>query len=403
VLARWNHQFDKDSSFSLQVYWDHFDRDNTKLANLRWDTYDVDFQHNFKLCERHKIVYGLEYRAVDTFLGTSKDDNGFAESFPNRHRLPQTLSAFVQDEISLIDDKLSLTLGSKFEHNDHTGFEAQPTARLLWTPTKLQSVWASVSRAVRTPSLFEDGINFNIPLAKGFPAFFDLVGNADLKSEELIAYELGYRAQATSKLALDLALFSNMYDKLVAFETEKTIVAPPGSFTPFKPRNQLYGETYGGELALTYQAFKWWQLRGSYSYLKVNMHRNVDAAAQRAILQSQEIGLEGQSPEHQLDMRSEWTLPHHIEFDLISRFVDRLHGFNTNREAQIKAHTPFNLIAKDNVDKYVSLDARIGWKPRKDMELELVGQNLLDGHHPETGGARTETPRGVYAKFTFRF
>jgi len=67
----------------------------------------------------------------------STTDGGFAVSFPpSAHRHPQLFSAFVQDQITLVEDTLSLTLGSKFEHNDHTGFEVQPTARFLWTPGK---------------------------------------------------------------------------------------------------------------------------------------------------------------------------------------------------------------------------------------------------------------------------
>ena len=82
----------------------------------------------------------------------STTDGGFAVSFPpSPHRHPQLFSVFVQDQITLVEDTLSLTLGSKFEHNDHTGFEVQPTARFLWTPAKPHSAWAAASRAVRTP------------------------------------------------------------------------------------------------------------------------------------------------------------------------------------------------------------------------------------------------------------
>src|SRR3989442_180001 len=53
---------------------------------------------------------------------------------------------------------MRVTVQSKFEHNDYTGFEYHPTGRLLWTPPKRQTFWAAVSRAVRTPTLSEDAI-----------------------------------------------------------------------------------------------------------------------------------------------------------------------------------------------------------------------------------------------------
>ncbi len=394
VVTRWSHQTDKDSGLSLELYWDHFDRNSNNLYHLRWDTFDLDYQQNFKLGEQQKIVYGASYRIIDAFLGQSTNDNGFVLSFPQRHRAPQVGSTFVQDEIDLIDEKLSLTLGSKFEYNDHTGFEAQPTARLLWVPTKTQSFWASASRAVRTPSLFEDEINRLNPIATavGQPFFLDFTGNPQLDSESVIAYELGYRTQATEKFSLDLALFANSYDKLKADELKKFVQGPPGIFTaPVIPENALSAETLGGELALEYQPFKWWQLRGSYSYLKVETHPLHDTKAQHSLLESQQITTERQSPEHQLDMRSAWTLPRRVELDLISRFVDT-----------VQYGTP----AK--VPRYVSLDARTAWRPKKNLELELVGQNLLQSHHQESGSeglgaVPVESRRGVYGKITFRF
>ena len=60
-------------------------------------------------------------------------------------------SGFVQDEIALRTD-VTLTLGTKVEHNDYTGFEVQPSGRLQWNVTPKQTLWAAVSRAVRTPS-----------------------------------------------------------------------------------------------------------------------------------------------------------------------------------------------------------------------------------------------------------
>src|SRR6185503_2044517 len=159
------------------------------------------------------FIYGAGYRLIDAFVGPSARDNGFIIDTDLPNRQAQTMSLFAQDEIALIEDRLSLTLGSKLEHNDYTNFEIQPTGRLLWTPTQRQSVWASVSRAVRTPTMLEDNIRItSLQSIAGAGNYPQSVGNVDFKSEEVLAYELGYRSQVTDDLSTDLAVFYNDYD-----------------------------------------------------------------------------------------------------------------------------------------------------------------------------------------------
>jgi iron complex outermembrane receptor protein len=331
------------------------------------------------------------YRYIDAFLGPSTGDNGFAVSFPPPRRHPQLVSAFVQDQITLVEDAFSLTLGSKFEHNDFTGFEYQPTARLLWTPTRRQTAWAAVSRAVRTPTLSEEGIATrqipSFPAALGgAPLFGQLRGNRDFESEELLAYELGYRAQATKTLSVDLASFYNVYDRLrVVAPGAAAPGAAPGTFDlPLRFLNGMKGETYGAELAATWQPTNWWRVYGAYTFLEMQLHRNpgVDASAEAA---------EGQSPQNQRYLQSSWNLPRNLEFDLIGRFVDRLPGF------------------QPAVKRYSSVDARLSWQPRKILEITVAGQNLFRGHHVEFGTApllrslQAEIERSVYGKVTWRF
>ena len=173
VLGRWTHTIDKDSSWTLQAYWDNARRDSTNdIVHFGWNIYDVDFQHNFKLGDRQQIVWGMGYRLTDSVQEASTLDNGFNIDWAQHSRLLNLLGAFLQDEISIVPEHISLTLGSKIEHNDFTGWEVQPTARALWTPTKEQSVWASFSRAVRTPSAADDGVKLNRPPpVPGSPVF----------------------------------------------------------------------------------------------------------------------------------------------------------------------------------------------------------------------------------------
>jgi len=162
ILGHWTHDFSETSQLTLQMYYDYMEQGDAP-AVIRNDAYDVDLQHRFTLGDRQDIVWGLGYRYEYEAVTT----NSFV-SFAPPVTHQTILSAFVQDEIKLarsawftvkvvvvaavIQDRLHLTIGSKFEHNDFTGFEIEPSARLAWTPTEKQTVWVAVSRAVRTPT-----------------------------------------------------------------------------------------------------------------------------------------------------------------------------------------------------------------------------------------------------------
>jgi iron complex outermembrane receptor protein len=58
------------------------------------------------------------------------------------------------------------------------------------------------------------------------------------------------------------------------------------------------------------------------------------------------------------------------------------------------------------VPSYFELDVRLAWHPTKNLELSVVGQNLLHDRHPEYGypdATREEIKRSVYGKVTWQF
>lgn len=79
---------------------------------------------------------------------------------------------------------------------------------------------------------------------------------------------------------------------------------------------------------------------------------------------------------------------------MIGRYVDRL--------------TNFPSVSPNTVPSYISLDARLGWRPNDTWQLAVVGQNLLDSHHLEFGGNQflsaplIEVQRGVYGMITWQ-
>ena len=393
VLALWSRELDADSGWKLQAYWNGWEREGDNgFANTRFDTFDLDFQHRFALGGRQKIVWGLGCRYVDAQLDNSANDGGFHLTWLDNNPYAQVFSAFVQDEIALVPDRLSLTLGTKLEHNNFTGFEVQPTGRLLWTPTKRQSVWAAASRAVRTRTFTENDAQFTLaPPNPNFPPMVRTVANRDLDAEEVWAFELGYRAQATTAFSLDTALFYNDYNGLRAnrINPELTATVQDRRLLASQFANALDGETYGAEVAATWQVTQQWRLYCAYTLLKTNLHRDADLGISAE-------AAEGQSPQQQVYVQSTLNLPGNVEFDVMGRYVDRLSGFN-----------PTGLPGVSNtVNDYVALDARLAWRPRQNLSIELVGQNLLDNHHPEFGtnaflrSPLGEIERALYVKVT---
>jgi len=383
LLGRWSHTISANSDLQVQAYYDRTERDTVIFKEKR-DTFDMDAQHRFLIGERNDIVWGAGYRVT-----SDKVRNSPTISLNPDHRTLNLFSAFVQDEIMLLPERLRLTLGSKFEDNDFTGFEVQPSGRLLWTPRERQTFWASISRAVRTPSRAEDDVILNqvVPagtLGPGSPAFVTTIyGNRNFVSEELLAYEIGYRFQPHRTLSLDLALFYNDYDRLRSQEPGPSPTQPQVLPTfPLHLENNLYGETYGIEAAVTWEIARWWRLQPAYTFLDMQLHRRPgsgDTSSEQD---------EGKSPRHQFMLRSSMDLPHNLSLDGTLRYVDSLPALH--------------------ISSYVSLDVRLGWRPVKNLELALVGQNLLHEQHAEFNPSfiatqRAEIERGVYGKITWRF
>ncbi len=381
ILLRWQRTFSTSSDMALQAYYDHTKRDEIALAKETRDTLDIDFQHRFPLGKRQEIIWGLGYR-------TSWDDIDSREPtiiISDNSQTDQMASFFVQDEIALKNDLLRLILGTKVEHNDYTGFEFQPNARLIWTPSPHHSVWAAVSRAVRTPSRIEEDANMWIYLLPSTPpAVITAIGNTDYDSENLLAWEIGYRTMPTSAVSLDLTFFLNIYENLRSFENQAPDLSTLPAYIniPAIDDNKMKAETWGIEFSGDWQATKFWRLQASYSYLQMD----VDATKNSTDILSLNL-MDGTSPEHQLSLRSSWDLPHDIEFDLWLRYVDEL--------------------TTQNIDDYLTLDLRIGWQPFPGLDLALVGQNLLQSSHqeydPELQTSASEVPRGFYGQAVWRY
>ncbi len=382
LLGRWTRVHADGSEMSLQAYhdWTQLQQDvpalvlnGTQFApagSLRDDlhTTDLDFQHQLPAGGTHTLVWGLGFRHTHDVVS-----NAPALAFFPTVLDQQIYSAFLQDKIQLHDD-FSITVGTKLEHNDYTGLEIEPNLRLGWQVAADQTVWASVSRAVRTPSRIDRDLSQAAPPYLGL-----LLGNPDFKSESVIAYELGYRAQNTPVLSTSLSTFYNVYS-----DVRSTSITPV-TILPFYFSNNLAGHSYGFEFAGNLQLTDRWSVHAAYNLLQTRLH------VKAGELDLSNARNETADPDHQVSLRSSVNLPGRFELDAALRWVDTLRNSN--------GPTP------GMVPSYIDLSVRLAWHVTDLLEVSVAGQNLLDNQHPEYGfpdPARREIERSIHGKLTWR-
>ncbi len=356
LLSRWTHSFTETSALSVQAY---FDRTKREISNNPFTdeltTADLDIQHQITI-KSHHLLYGAGYRVQDDF--TTSDDNRFTPA----QRTLQQLSAFIQDQIEIVPDRVTVTLGSKFLNNDYTGFEIQPSLRAAWTPDKIHTLWGAVSRAVRTPS------RFDVDLTS-----FQGIDRPDFRSEEVIAYEIGYRMRPFDRVSFSLATFYNQYDDLRSLNTTE------GPDPTFYFANDLKANTYGFEISGNILVYEWWRLRGGFTYLIKDFTLKSDNVVDGGEL------IEGIDPKGQFILHSIIDLTKNFQFDVLARYIDNLPALPITQ-------TP-------EVDSYITLNARLAYELNKVM-FSIAGQNLLEKSNTEFG--RLQIPRSVYAKIAIR-
>jgi iron complex outermembrane receptor protein len=366
LVGRWAHQLGGGSSFALQAYYDHTERDDPFTFGDKIDLFDVEFQHAFAAAPEHRVLWGGGYRyAYDDTLTHFNAQNPLPIVFMPASRSLDWGNVFVQDEIALRPE-VNLTLGLKAETNVYTHVEYLPSARLAWNLEAEKLLWAEISRAVRAPARIDREFFLYLQLPK-VPLIPIIKGGPDVKSEVADVAEIGYRAQPTASLSYSVTTFYSYYDKLRSGQ-------PPPAFV----QNMMYGTVYGVEAWGTFQATPAWRLSAGL----VGLHENLKVRA--GSTDPTGPSALGNDPKFQCLVRSSLNASRDVEFDVEVRHVGAL---------------PNPVVAA-----YTAVDARLGWRPRPDLELSLTAQNLFDRHHVEFGApaAASEIDRGVFFKVVWR-
>lgn len=389
IRLRWDRTLSLQSSIMLQVYYDRNRFQLSPVVNFDAESFDMDFQHRLPIREHHDVTWGVNYR-----LYNNQVNDAALISFNPQHKTDHLASFFVRDEIMLIPNRLRLGLGTRLGYNDFSGFEVQPNARLMWTPTDQSSAWLSVSRAVRIPSRSEN-IRMNLRAIQDLPGFppsplpimAQLQGGGNFGSEKLIAYEMGFRHQLTPQASVDVTGFFNDYSQLRDLnpgQISPGSTLPPHLILPVLVSNNASAYSYGAEVSADWRPIESWRLQGSYSYL--NIHTSANALSQQ--FDATTGGANKANPHHQLSLRSNYDISDRIQLNLWLRYVSG--------------------IAFYNIPSYVTMDTKLAWKPVQNVEFFLVGQNLFTQNHREYVSEFIPTtpvqiPRGIYVGARWQF
>ena len=382
MLLRWNHETAGGSQAVWQVYYDRSHQVLSTLGSVD-NTWDFDFHQETRPQKRHDVLWGLGARLTD------EDTSGDAHIFLSPPAKALALfSAFAQDEITLLPDHFWLTVGAKLERNPYTGVGVDPDLRILWAPNRRHSAWAAVSRALRTPAAFEErgfATASAFPGAGGLAELLTINGNPQAKSEELLAYETGYRVQPNPRTSFDLTAFYNLYQHLSSldpgtpsFQTDPV----PHLVVPLFIGNALNGHSQGVEISGAWAVTSAWKLNGSYSWFQMFYLVNPAAPGSASAFRT------GANPEHQFQIHSDFTLRRHWDIDGSMYYVAALPAIP--------------------IPSYTRLDIHLAWSPLERLKLSSGLQNLLDPRHPEfrdllVPTTQEEIPRSFYGKAEWQF
>jgi iron complex outermembrane receptor protein len=386
IMARWEHTLANGSHISLQAYTDYIHRFGDEGIDQYYRTTDVEFQHHLSIGARHDVVWGLNYRMDDTSLMGTR---AYSYQFIPNHRFDNLVSTFLQDEIA-ITPSFSITLGSKFEHNAYTGFEYEPSAQAVWTPSIHHTLWASASRAIRQPAMFETDANFNVGLYElggGEFGIATLTGDPHPRNEALRDYETGYRDQIGKRLSVDLTGFLSYYRDVETFDPQAPFFSDdsvlPHLVIPEVFAFNANGRTYGAEIFVNWDASSRLRIGSGYSVL--NMLITPDASTGSTVFQPA-----ADSPRHQFQVRGQLRLRRNLDWDVSAAWTSPL------------ANDPYY-----PVPSYTRVDSRLGWHVGDSLEFSVVGQNLTSPRHLEfadtLGINGTLVGRSIFTEMRWRF
>lgn len=357
VLGRWTHTRPGGASLQIQSFVDVGGRQEY-IGDYTRRLFDLDTQYHTVLRGRHDLVAGAGYRFIDEHLASI---SAFSLFPPDNNS--SLVTAFAQDEIQLLANRLSLTVGSQAQYDSESGAGVQPTVRAMWKALPRQRLWAATSRALRTSSLADRSLHLvypPAPTASGLPLVVTVLGNPAADTEVLVDAEVGYRLEIGRNASIDVTGYVGHYDKLVTREVGAPVlqrVPSPQILVTTQFGNLLQATTRGLEISGHWAPLSSWHLDGSYTGLHVSPEVAAGSKDPNAALE------DGSAPQTQWQLRS--------AFSPTARTTLNVALFHVGRLEQFK------------VPAYTRADINTEWRLSSHLAVAATGQNLFDGAHAE--------------------
>lgn len=359
LMWSWYREISSKNKMNMQLSYSNREYSGSTQLTWRVNTYNLEYQQEYNLNSRHHLIWGggVLYNRINT-RGT------YTYSFSPEDFNWAIVNSFIQDEITLLPDKLFLTLGSKFEyHEDLDDIYIQPTVRILGKINKSNVIWGAISRAIRTPSWAEKYPDMRyVRVTSLGNVLYTVTRNYNLEPEQLTSYEIGFRTYFEDKASFSTALFFNKYKKLITLPIPTTyeyeLIPIPHVVAHSTPVNGMDGESYGVEVEANFKVTNWWKIFCSYAYSELFLHNELEVPT---VVWGEEI--EGKSPKNTASVRLLFDLPKNFELNIWLRYSDSIPTLK--------------------IPSYFTADVSVSWKPTPNLELSISGTNLFDPTHPE--------------------
>jgi iron complex outermembrane receptor protein len=370
LSSKWTRPLREHSELSVQVYFDRTNRGEPTFTENR-DTFDLDGQYQTDLPGRQSLVTGVGYR-----ISRSRASGLPTVAFRPPTRTDNLWSGFVEDTIEAIPGSLKLTLGTKLEHNDYSGFEWQPTGRIGWSVSPSHFLWAAFSRPVRTPSRVDEDLALTGATSATTPVFIRISGNPSFESERTEVIEAGYRFRSSERLLFFATAFRSHSNDLESIEAGAPFLESGREIVPYVFANGIEGTVAGAEITADAQLSSRWLARAGYAFLDMKLQARPGSS------DTTTSSAAGSTPRHVVTVSSSWTLPRSFLANGCYRWV-------ADRPTQ---HVP----------AYSELDLRVSRRVGAHLDLAVVGESLLHAHHAEFGGT-VQIQRSIYGEAQWRW
>lgn len=384
-------------------------RSGIKISNFiteNRNTLDLDYQGRLAF-NVHDLTWGLSYsQSTDDIVATQPYLSILGRSHTRRNT-----GVFLQDDWTLVPETFKLGLGGRVDQTSRNGSNVSANATLLWTPSRTDSLWAKWAQAPRTSTRGERDISILVEASVMdmggllVPIITNNNASGQLDPEMARGFEFGYRKQFASSLNADIAAYryrlSNLRSarsigtftcsNLIAGMSGGTLAVNPAKcayfglstagalgtpiiFNDTTTANGLAGWNDGIELSVEWLVTAAWRLQFSYTWSTLKMDR-----PGTVVMNADSEITERAHPHHIGSLRSQWNIAANQQFDVWLR------GSSGSERQNLVNTTPVTNIVPTftRVPGYITVDLRYAYHWNKDLEIALIGRNLLQRNRVE--------------------